>query len=588
MLQEECERIMLMQCFVHKELCAGASQMCLDREYVTASANFLRVFLRKKRFGMEGIMRNKKLIAALLAMAVVFSGCGADAKDEYRPDSGSTGESMSGSGSKGDGSSAAADGIESKPAEDAEMNYMEAEPMEMPEEAGGMFDSWAAVMEADSAYTGEPLIEPGIDSGEAESVIEPVPGLLTAGEWCDNTNWGFFVNLVKTGRFDFQVFGMKPYERVVVHAISAGTAVRNAKTELYDAAGTLLAEAVTDHDGTAYLYYNLYDTAAGEPAYVTVSVNGVITRAELSEGSETVNESVNLPAPVITDVPEFIDDPIVIDDPAVPEVPDIVDEPEITDDMAGAGAEPEKDWDGGESWQAGEQGQGNDQGREVAVVLRSCELTVEIADDTAPAKKLDVMFVFDTTGSMADELLYLQKEFEDIAARVADQSTRFSVNFYRDIDDAYVVRANDFTSDINEVAALLNAEYADGGGDYEEAVDLALLNAVLEHSWDTDSIKLMFLILDAPPHNTAEVAANLERAVSAASAMGIRIIPIASSGVDTATEALLRNMAMVTGGTYTFLTNDSGIGGEHLEPTIGSYTVEALNDLIVRLIQQYY
>ena len=69
--------------------------------------------------------------------------------------------------------------------------------------------------------------------------------------------------------------------------------------------------------------------------------------------------------------------------------------------------------------------------------------------------------------------------------------------------------------------------------------------------------------------------------------MGIRIVPIASSGIDKSTEYLLRTMAFTTGGTYTFLTDDSGIGGEHIEPTIGAYNVEKLNDMMVRIVNSY-
>ena len=213
---------------------------------------------------------------------------------------------------------------------------------------------------------------------------------------------------------------------------------------------------------------------------------------------------------------------------------------------------------------------------------------MELAEDKALPKQLDVMFVFDTTGSMGDELMYLQKEFADIADQVADQSTRFSVNFYRDQGDDYIVNSNEFITDISAVSALINDQYASGGGDYEEAVDLALKDAILDHKWRDEAVKLVFLILDAPPHDTPETAENLKEAVQYASKHGIRIIPIASSGVDKKTEAFLRSIAMITGGTYTFLTDDSGIGESHLEPTIGSYTVEALNKLIVRLIKQYY
>ena len=46
-------------------------------------------------------------------------------------------------------------------------------------------------------------------------------------------------------------------------------------------------------------------------------------------------------------------------------------------------------------------------------------------------------------------------------------------------------------------------------------------------------------------------------------------------------------MALATNGTYTFLTDDSGIGNPHIKPTTDEWEVEFLNDLLVRLINQY-
>ena len=226
------------------------------------------------------------------------------------------------------------------------------------------------------------------------------------------------------------------------------------------------------------------------------------------------------------------------------------------------------------------------------------EITAAELDDTAvieitgtsahDALTLDLMFVTDTTGSMMDELEYLQTELEDVIQRVKDQnpnlSLRLSVNFYRDLEDEYVVRSHPFSSDINEELGYLKVEYADGGGDFEEAVEMALDDAVSNHDWREDSIKLMFIILDAPPHNTQEIRTSLSSTLDKAAAMGIRVIPIASSGIDKSTEFFLRTFAMVTGGTYTFLTDDSGIGGGHLTPTVGDYEVEQLNEMIIRLI----
>ena len=93
----------------------------------------------------------------------------------------------------------------------------------------------------------------------------------------------------------------------------------------------------------------------------------------------------------------------------------------------------------------------------------------------------------------------------------------------------------------------------------------------------------MFLVLDAPPHNTQTIRESLASTLETA----VRVIPVASSGVDKTTEFLLRTFAIVTGGTYTFLTDDSGIGGSHITPTIGDYVVEQLCDLLVRLIDEY-
>lgn len=207
------------------------------------------------------------------------------------------------------------------------------------------------------------------------------------------------------------------------------------------------------------------------------------------------------------------------------------------------------------------------------------------------SKQLDLMMVIDTTGSMGDEIRYLQTELEDVIGRVsrdnANLPINLSVNFYRDMEDDYVVRSHPFSSNINEQMSYLRVEYANGGGDYEEAVELALDDAVNNHAWSSDSVKIMFLVLDAPPHNTADIKASLASTVSRAAELGIRIVPIASSGVDKSTEFLLRTLAMTTGGTYTFLTDDSGIGGAHLEPTVGSYEVEYLNDMMVRIIDGY-
>ncbi|MBO4216665.1 MAG: VWA domain-containing protein, partial [Clostridia bacterium] len=235
---------------------------------------------------------------------------------------------------------------------------------------------------------------------------------------------------------------------------------------------------------------------------------------------------------------------------------------------------------------------GNEYSGRGDVTENAAVVTVDISP-AASAKKLDLMFVIDTTGSMGDELRYIQTELYDVIAKVKanfeqNVSIRLSVNFYRDHGDTYVVSSNKFTTDISAAVAELAKQYSDGGGDYPEAVDEALEDAVKNHDWDADAVKLMFFVLDAPPHSDRQgTPERIYENVLLAAENGIRIIPVASSGVDTETELIMRSLAAITGGTYVFLTNDSGIGGDHLEPTIGDYEVEKLNDLMVDLISRY-
>ncbi len=213
------------------------------------------------------------------------------------------------------------------------------------------------------------------------------------------------------------------------------------------------------------------------------------------------------------------------------------------------------------------------------------------ADISRPENSLDLMLMVDTTGSMMDELMYLQEELKDVITRIQKDNgnipIRVSVNFYRDEGDDYVVRAFPFTDDINSAVEDIASQDASGGGDTPEAVHTALDNALNDHEWNESSTKLMFFVLDAPPHDDEQIIDEVKKLTLQSAKMGVRIIPVASSGIDKSTEYLLRTMAFTTGGTYTFLTDDSGIGGSHIEPTIGDYTVEKLNDMMVRIVNNY-
>lgn len=225
-------------------------------------------------------------------------------------------------------------------------------------------------------------------------------------------------------------------------------------------------------------------------------------------------------------------------------------------------------------------------------VKRNSVVSLELSSAQAAPSGLDVMFVVDTTGSMGDELSYLQSELKDVIGRVQQKngqqlSIRTSVNFFRDHGDEYVVRSFPFEADVSATQEHLKAQYASGGGDFPEAVEEALADAIFKHQWRQQArSRLLFLVLDAPPHSKPETYAALQEAIQEAARQGIQIIPLVGSGIDKPTEFLMRQLAVTTNGTYLFLTDDSGIGGAHLKPTIGPHKVELLNDLLVRVINR--
>lgn len=225
------------------------------------------------------------------------------------------------------------------------------------------------------------------------------------------------------------------------------------------------------------------------------------------------------------------------------------------------------------------------------------ELTVDLQESLEKKNVIELMFVIDVTGSMGDELSFLQNEIADVVHRIAGANENVTINlallFYRDHSDDVVFDYCDFVNvsekkGLDQVIKDLQKRSASGGGDSPEAVDEALEMAV-NKQWSTAATtKIIFQVLDAPPHETASNAQTMHAAVMTAAQKGIRICPIICSGADTLTEYVMREAAIQTGGTFVFVTDDSGIGNAHHDPQLPDVTVEALNSLMVRLINGYH
>lgn len=206
---------------------------------------------------------------------------------------------------------------------------------------------------------------------------------------------------------------------------------------------------------------------------------------------------------------------------------------------------------------------------------------------------VDIAFVVDATGSMGDELNYLKEEMNDIIFKSKQISStlnfHFANVFYRDKGkEEYLTKEMDFDRVLSKSVQFINEQRAGGGGDYEEAVEAALDKAINDLSWNEEArTRIIFLILDAPPHNNEANRAKLNKLMRKAAEKGIRIVPVGASGINKSTEYLMRTMAIATNGTYTFLTDHSGIGNSHIEPSTDKYEVETFNDILVRVVKSY-
>lgn len=217
---------------------------------------------------------------------------------------------------------------------------------------------------------------------------------------------------------------------------------------------------------------------------------------------------------------------------------------------------------------------------------------VRIKANKTPSQKIEIGFMVDATGSMGDEIKFLQRELIDVVGRIKKERPCMDIYtgsiFYKDHGDNYLTRIQPLTSNPVNTIDFISNQYAGGGGDFPEAVDYGLEAAINELNWSAEAgTKLLFILLDAPPHVNPEIQARLNKAIQLAASKGIRFVPVAASGINQSTEFLLKYMAIITNGEYLYITDDSQIGGRHLLPTGGKSEVEFLNDLMVNVILKY-
>ena len=342
-----------------------------------------------------------------------------------------------------------------------------------------------------------------------------ISGLLTAGEWNDLDNWGFWTDLFNENAYyeKMSYWSFFPKKLVAVKVVDENkVGVANVPVMLLNGRKVEFATK-TDNEGYAYCWMNLFD----------------------KNGLNTNNNDLML----------IVDGTVI-----------------------------------------------NGQLKLTTRNSQKLNVNVVVDKDAKHANsKADVAFIVDATGSMSDEIRFLKSDLSYIIDHASSESNvaiRTAALFYRDKGDAYLTRHDDFKDDVSQTQEFISQQSASGGGDYPEAVHSALEASLEDLSWDDGArARIAFLILDAPAHYENDIIKSLQKSIKLYAKRGIKLIPVAASGVDKDTEFMLRFFDLATGGTYVFLTDDSGIGNSHIKASVGNYKVEQLADLMVRLINKY-
>ena len=184
-----------------------------------------------------------------------------------------------------------------------------------------------------------------------------------------------------------------------------------------------------------------------------------------------------------------------------------------------------------------------------------------------PARpRVEVAFVLDTTGSMGGLIEGAKRRIWSIARRIGEGKPRPDLRIalvgYRDVGDAYVTQVRPFTSDMDEVYRALSSFRAEGGGDTPEHVSAALRDGVESLQWSGPrTLKVLFLVGDAPPHMDYQDGLDYRRHVADARRRGI-VVDAIQCGGDARTSAVWQEIASAGLGHYARIDTEGGMNAQ--------------------------
>lgn len=176
----------------------------------------------------------------------------------------------------------------------------------------------------------------------------------------------------------------------------------------------------------------------------------------------------------------------------------------------------------------------------------------------AEGKNVEVVFSFDTTGSMSSYISTVRENLEETCRRLLHDIPNIRIGLIAHGDycdqNVYVTRQIDLTSDVQQLVDFAKDTPGTCGGDTPECYEWMLHKAKFM-DWSEDSAKALVVIGDAPPHPPSYTDQNINwwNETELLKGMGVKIYGVLCNRYDGPAKHFYQELADQTGGCFLHL-----------------------------------
>lgn len=139
-------------------------------------------------------------------------------------------------------------------------------------------------------------------------------------------------------------------------------------------------------------------------------------------------------------------------------------------------------------------------------------LLASFASGADHSRGVDIVFCFDTTGSMSSVLGLVRQKVAETVRRLFKDIPKLQIGIMNlgDYCDPNPLTTLNLSSDKDAICHFVNHQASTGGGDAPEAYELALREARSKIQWRDGSAKALVMIGDEAPHPPSYTTENID------------------------------------------------------------------------------